>query len=54
MLTAGMQALALAQFGFRITYGGGDAFGLLLMGMVSVGVLVWALSHSGHNQSAKN
>jgi cbb3-type cytochrome oxidase subunit 3 len=54
MLTAGMNAFAMARFGFRIVHGGGDAFGLLVMGVAAVGILVWALSHSGHNQSAKN
>jgi hypothetical protein len=40
---------------------GGDGLGLLLMGVVAVGVLVWALAHSGSsnqstgsNQSVKN
>jgi|SRR5580658_1309570 hypothetical protein len=54
MLTAGMNDLAMIRFGgFRFGHGGGEGFALLLMGLVAVGVLVWALSHSDHNQSAK-
>lgn len=54
MLTAGMQALALVRFGFRVAHGGEEALGLLVMMVTALGVLVWALSHSGHNQSTKN
>jgi hypothetical protein len=54
MLTAGMNDLAMFRFGgFRFGHGGGEGFALLLMGLVAVGVLVWALSHTGSNQSAK-
>ena len=54
MLTAGMNNLAMIRFGgFRFGHSGGDGFALLLMGLVAVGVLIWALSHSDHNQSAK-
>jgi hypothetical protein len=54
MLTAGMNALAMIRFGgFRFGHGGGESFALLLMGLVAAGVLVWALSHSGGNESAK-
>lgn len=50
MLTAISNGLAIARFGgFRVPHGGGDAFGLLLMGMVAVGVLVWALARSGRS-----
>jgi cbb3-type cytochrome oxidase subunit 3 len=55
MLTAGMNALAMMRFGgFRIAHGGGDALGLLVMGVAVLGILVWALSRSEHNQSTKN
>jgi hypothetical protein len=54
MVTAGMNALAMVRFGgFRGGHAG-DGFALLLMGLVAVGVLVWALSHGDRNQSAKN
>lgn len=56
MLTAGMNALAMVRFGgFRFGHGGGDGIGLLLMGVVVFGVLIWALSHShsDRNESAK-
>jgi hypothetical protein len=53
MLTAGTRALAFARFGFDIAHGGGEALGLLVMMVTAVGILVWALSHSGHSQSAK-
>jgi hypothetical protein len=54
MATAGMNALAMVRFGgFRFSHGGGDGFALLLMGVVVFGVLIWALSHSGRNESAK-
>jgi hypothetical protein len=54
MLTAEMNDLAMIRFGgFRFGHGGGEGFALLLMGLVAVGVLVWALSHSDRNQSAR-
>jgi cbb3-type cytochrome oxidase subunit 3 len=54
MLTAGTNALAMARFGFRIAHGGGEAFGLLVITVSALGILVWALSQSGRNESAKN
>jgi hypothetical protein len=53
MLKAGMNDLAMRVLVF---HGGrsGDGLGLLLMGVVAVGVLVWALSRSGGNESAKS
>jgi cbb3-type cytochrome oxidase subunit 3 len=54
MLTAGMNTLAMARFGFRIAHGGGEAFGLLVMTIAALGILVWALSRSGRNESARN
>jgi hypothetical protein len=59
MLKAGMNDLAMRVLVFHGGRGG-DGLGLLLMGVVAVGVLVWALAHSsgshspGSNQSAKN
>jgi hypothetical protein len=54
MLTAGMNDLAMMRFGgFRFGHGGGDGFLLLMMGVVALGVLIWALSHSDQNQSTK-
>ena len=50
MLTAGMNELAMIRFG----HAGGDGLALLLMGFVAVAVLIWALSHSDKNQSAKS
>jgi hypothetical protein len=53
MLTAAMNDLAMLRF--LVVHGGraGDGFALFLMGVVAVGVLVWALSDSGSSQSAK-
>lgn len=53
MATAGVNELAM-RFGFRFGHSGGDAFFLLLMGLVAMGVLVWALSSTGRSQSAGN
>jgi hypothetical protein len=51
-LNEGLNDLAMMRF--LVVHGGrgGDGFALLLMGAVAVGVLVWALSRSGSNQSA--
>ncbi len=52
MLTTGSNALALAIF--RGFHGGGDGL-VWLLGLVIVGVLVWALIRpSGNNDPAKN
>jgi hypothetical protein len=54
MLTAGLNALALARFGgIRVIHGARDGFGLLLIGLVAIGVLIWALSGSGRGEPAK-
>ncbi len=53
MVTAGMNGLAMRFGGFRFGHGG-DGFVLFLMGAVAFGVLIWALSHSERNQSAKS
>jgi hypothetical protein len=54
MLTAGMNTLATARFGFRFGHGAGEAFGLLVISIAVLGILVWALSRSGRNESARN
>lgn len=56
MLTAKMNALALARFGgFRLIHGGGqDGFGLLLLGLLVVGVVAWAISRSDRSEPAKS
>ena len=54
MVTSGMNDLAMRVLVFHGGRGG-DGFALLLMGVLAVGVLVWALAHSGSgNQSAKS
>ena len=55
MLTAGLNALALARFGgSRLIHGGGrDGLGLLLIGLVAIGVLIWALSGPSRGEPAK-
>ena len=54
MLTAGLNALALARFGgTRVIHGARDGFGLLLIGLVAIGLLIWALSGSGRGEPAK-
>ena len=50
MSMAGINELAMLRFG----HASGDGLALLLMGLVAVGVLIWALSHSDRNQSAKS
>lgn len=53
MLTAGLDALALARFGgIRVIHGARDGFGLLLVGLVAIGVLIWALSGSSRGEPA--
>jgi hypothetical protein len=54
MVTTGMNELAMRLGGFRFGHGGGDAFFLLLMGLVAMGALVWALSSAGGNRPAGN
>jgi cbb3-type cytochrome oxidase subunit 3 len=55
MFTAAINSLAMMRFGgFRAAHSAGDAFGLFLMGVVAVGVLVWALARSDRNESARN
>jgi len=53
MLMAGLNALALARFG-AFHGGGRNGFGLLLIGLVAIGVLIWALSGHGRGEAAKS
>jgi hypothetical protein len=53
MLMAGLNALGLARFG-AIHGGTRDGFGLLLIGLVAIGVLIWALSAHGRGEAAKS
>ena len=53
-MTAGMNGLAMLRLvGIRAGHAGGDGLALLVMGLVAVAVLIWALSHSERNESAK-
>jgi hypothetical protein len=54
MLTTGLNALALMRIG-GLHGGSRDGFGLLLMGLVAIGVVIWALSrpHPNENERAK-
>jgi hypothetical protein len=56
MLTAGANALALVRFGgARVIHSGGrDGFALLLIGLVVIGVLIWALSGPGRGEPANS
>jgi hypothetical protein len=55
MLTAGMNGLALMRFGgFRLVHGGHEGFAWLLMGLVAMGVAIWAVARSGSSEPAKN
>jgi hypothetical protein len=55
MFTA-LNALALARFGgFRLIRGGArDGFGLLLIGLVAIGVAIWAVLRPRQNEQAKS
>jgi len=55
MVSAAIGGLAMVRLsGFHGAHNPGDAFGLLVMGVVAIGVLVWALAHSDRNGSARN
>jgi hypothetical protein len=55
MLNAGLNALALMRFGgFRMGHGGGDGFGWLPIGLMVIGVAIWAVSRAGKNESARS
>lgn len=53
MATVGMNDLAMRLGGFRLHHGG-DGAALLLMGVVALGVLIWALARSDRDQSARS
>jgi hypothetical protein len=56
MGTAALNALAMVRFGaFRLMHSGArDGFGFLLMGLVAIGVAIWAVARSERNQAAKS
>ncbi len=59
MVTAGLNALAMARLGgIRLIYGGGgDTITLLMLGLSSIGAVIWALAHTGprdHSKSESN
>ena len=56
MGTAGLNALAMnCLVAFRLMHGGGrGGFGFLLIGLVTIGVAIWAVARSGRNDAAKN
>jgi hypothetical protein len=57
MLTAGMNALAMARFGvIRLAHGGGrDGFAWLVLGLAAIGVAVWAVARGERrSEPAKN
>ena len=55
MLTAGLNALALMRFGgFRLAHGGGNGFAWLVIGLVAIGVAVWAVSRPEKSETVKN
>jgi hypothetical protein len=54
MGTAGLNALALVRFGgFRFGHGGGGGFGWLLIGLIVIGVAIWAITRTERSESAK-
>ncbi|MGA3032175.1 MAG: hypothetical protein ABSD70_02770 [Terracidiphilus sp.] len=60
MLTAATNALALMRFGgLRVFHGGGhggghDGFAWLLIGLVAIGVAVWAISRPTRSEPVKS
>jgi hypothetical protein len=54
MVAVGMNELAMRLGGFRVIHETGDGLALLLMGVVVLGLLIWALSPPGGNHSAKS
>jgi hypothetical protein len=52
MSMAGLNALAMVRFhGF---HGGGGGFAWLLIGLLAIGVAVWAVSRSASGEPVKN
>ena len=56
MGTAELNALALLRWGaFRLMHGGArDGLGFLLIGLVAIGVALWAVARAERNEEAKN
>jgi hypothetical protein len=55
VLTANLNALALVRFGgFRLAHGGHDGFAWVLIGLIAIGVAVWAVSRPGPSEAAKS
>jgi hypothetical protein len=56
MGTEGLNALAMMRLGgFRLMHGGArDGFGFLLIGLVAIGVALWAVARAECNEPAKN
>jgi hypothetical protein len=55
MKMAGLNALAMMRFGrFAGLRGGQDGFAWLLIGLLAIGIAVWAVSRSQHSEPAKN
>jgi hypothetical protein len=56
MGTAGLNALAMMRWGaFRLMHSGArDGLGFLLIGLVAIGVALWAVARSERNEAAKN
>lgn len=55
MVTTGLNALALMRIeGIRLVHGGGrNGFGILLVGLLAIGAMIWAFSQSGRNEPAQ-
>ncbi|MGD0345288.1 MAG: hypothetical protein ABSA85_00945 [Terracidiphilus sp.] len=55
MGTAGLNVLAMVRLGvFRLMHGGvRDGFGFLLIGLVAIGVAIWAVARSERSETAK-
>jgi len=56
MGTAELNALALMRWGaFRLMHcGARDGLGFLLIGLVAIGVALWAVARAERNEEAKN
>jgi hypothetical protein len=56
MLTAGLNALAMARLGgIRLIHGGGrDGITMFLLGLSSIGAVIWALAHNGPREPRKS
>jgi hypothetical protein len=56
MATAGLNALATMRWSaLRLMHNGArDGLGFLLMGLVGIGVAIWAVARAERNETAKN